>query len=78
MASQLEARIVLDETENPFLADLAAGRAGAAFQAQLFSLLTRHRQQTELQQSNLFDTQTISDYLFAKDKIYAYLNLDDN
>ena len=78
LASQLEARIVLDETENPFLADLAAGRAGAAFQAQLFSLLTRHRQQTELQQSNLFDTQTISDYLFAKDKIYAYLNLDDN
>ena len=78
MASQLEARIVLDETENPFLADLAAGRAGAAFQAQLFSLLTRHRQQTELQQSNLFDTQTISDYLFTKDKIYAYLNLDDN
>ena len=78
LASQLEARVVLDETENPFLADLAAGRAGAAFQAQLFSLLTRHRQQTELQQSNLFDTQTISDYLFAKDKIYAYLNLDDN
>ena len=78
LASQLEARVVLDETENPFLADLAAGRAGAAFQAQLFSLLSRHRQQTELQQSNLFDTQTISDYLFAKDKIYAYLNLDDN
>ncbi len=70
--------MVLDDTENPFLGDFAAGRPGAAFQAQLFSLLTRHRQQTELQQANLFDTQTITDYLFAKDKIYAYLNLDDN
>ena len=69
---------VLDETENPFIADLYAGRSGAAFQAQLFSLLARHRQQSSLRQTDLFSKVTVSDYLFDKDKIYAYLNLDDN
>ena len=70
--------MVLDDADNPFLADFAAGRQGAAFQAQLFSLLARHRQQVGLRQSSLFSQQTVADYLFDKDKIYAYLNLDDN
>ena len=78
LAARLAASVILDETENPFLPDFYAGRAGAAFQAQLFSLLGRHRQQTALRQANLFAQLTISDYLFDKDKIYAYLNLDDN
>ena len=78
LAARLDASIILDETENPFLPDFYAGRAGAAFQAQLFSLLGRHRQQTALRQANLFAQLIISDYLFDKDKIYAYLNLDDN
>ncbi len=75
---RLNAAMVLDETENPFVSDLYGGRSGAAFQAQLFSLLARHRQQSRLQQTDLFSQLTISDYLFDKDKIYAYLNLDDN
>ena len=70
--------MVLDETDNPFLADFHAGRAGAAFQAQLFFTLARHRQQTSLRQSDLFSQITVCDYLFERDKIYAYLNLDDN
>ena len=74
----LDGELVLDGTDNPFLADFATGRSGAAFQAQLFSLLARHRQQVELRQSHLFNQQMVSDYLFDKDKIYAYLNLDDN
>ena len=78
LAARLDAGVVLDDTENPFLADFYAGRAGAAFQAQLFSLLARHRQQIGLRQSDLFNHLTISDYLFDKDKIYAHLNLDDN
>ncbi len=78
LAARLDASIILDEPENPFLPDFYAGRPGAAFQAQLFSLLGRHRQQTALKQANLFAQLTISDYLFDKDKIYAYLNLDDN
>ena len=75
---RLDAAMVLDETDNPFVPDLYSGRPGAAFQAQLFSLLARHRQQIELRQTDLFSKLTISDYLFDKDKIYAYLNLDDN
>jgi len=78
VGARLEATVIRDETDNPFLADFAAGRPGAAFQAQLFSLLRRHRQQVELRQSSLFAQQVVSDYLFDKDKIYAYLNLDDN
>ena len=45
LASRLDATTVLEERENPFLADFYAGRAGAALQAQLFYLLNRHRQQ---------------------------------
>ena len=78
LAARLDAAVILDDTENPFLADFYAGRPGAAFQAQLFSLLARHRQQVALRQSDLFKRLTISDYLFDKDKIYAFLNLDDN
>ena len=78
LGTRLDATIVLDETENPFLGDLYAGRPGSAFQAQLFYLLARHRQQMTLRQADLFSQTTICDYLFDKDKIYAYLNLDDN
>ena len=75
---RLDAAVLVDETDNPFLADFYGGRPGAAFQAQLFSLIARHRQQTTLRQADLFHQLTVADYLFDKDKIYAYLNLDDN
>jgi deoxyadenosine/deoxycytidine kinase len=78
LGARLDATIVLDETENPFLGDFYGGRAGAAFQSQLFFTLSRHRQQTHLRQSDLFSQLTVCDYLFERDKIYAYLNLDDN
>ena len=78
LASRLDATAVLEDTENPFLADFYAGKQGAALQAQLFYLLNRHRQQLSLRQADLFAQTTISDYLFDRDKIFAYLNLDDN
>jgi deoxyguanosine kinase len=78
LGARLDATVVLDETENPFLAEFYAGRAGAAFQSQLFYTLARYRQQTQLRQADLFSQATVSDYLFEKDRIYAYLNLDDN
>ena len=78
LGARFDATIVLDETENPFLAEFYGGRAGAAFQSQLFFTLSRHRQQTQLRQSDLFSQLTVCDYLFERDKIYAYLNLDDN
>jgi deoxyadenosine/deoxycytidine kinase len=78
LATRLDATLVLEETENPFLADFYGDRPGAALQAQLFYLLNRHRQQTALQQADLFSQTMVADYLFDKDKIFAYLNLDDN
>jgi len=78
LAARLDAAPVLEEKDNPFLADFYSGRPGAALQAQLFYLLSRHRQQQTLQQGDLFATGTVSDYLFDKDKIFAYVNLDDN
>ena len=78
LGARLDATVVLDETDNPFLSDFYAGRAGAAFQTQLFFTLARHRQQTSLRQSDLFSQLIVCDYLFERDKVYAYLNLDDN
>jgi deoxyguanosine kinase len=78
LATRLDATLVLEDADNPFLADFYAERPGSALQAQLFYLLQRHRQQTALQQADLFSQTTVADYLFDKDKIFAYLNLDDN
>ena len=78
LAARLDATVVLEDPDNPFLADFYADRPGAALQAQLFYLLSRHRQQLTLRQADLFTQVTISDYLFDKDKIFACLNLDDN
>jgi deoxyadenosine/deoxycytidine kinase len=78
LSLRLDATVVLEDNENPFLADFYAGRPGSALQAQLYYLLSRHRQQLGLRQVDLFAQSTVSDYLFDKDKIFAYLNLDDN
>src|SRR5688572_23741580 len=78
LAARLDGSTILEERENPFLADFYAGRAGAGLQAQLFYLLNRHQQQTAQRQASLFSQVTVCDYVFDKDKIFAYLNLDDN
>ena len=78
LGTRLDATVVLEEGENPFLAHFYGDKPGAALQAQLFFLLSRHRQQTSLRQADLFSQVTLCDYLFDKDKIFAYLNLDDN
>jgi deoxyadenosine/deoxycytidine kinase len=78
LAERVDATAVLEDRENPFLEDFYSGRTGAALQAQLFYLLNRHRQQLSVRQADLFAQSTVCDYLFDKDKIFAYLNLDDN
>lgn len=78
LGARLDANVVLEDPTNPFLGDLYAGRAGAAFQAQLFFTLARHRQLVALQQRDLFSQITLVDYLFERDRIYAFMNLDDN
>lgn len=78
LSTRLDAALVREDADNPFLTDFYAARPGAALQAQLFYLLNRHRQQLSVRQGDLFAQTTIADYLFDKDKIFAYLNLDDN
>ena len=64
--------------ENPFLTRFYKEMKSYAFQTQLFFLLNRYKQQQELFQQDLFSKGIISDYMFEKDRIFAYLNLDDN
>jgi deoxyguanosine kinase len=79
LAARLEAHCVLEEWgQNPFLKAFYDGKAGAAFQAELFFLLSRYRQQQELLQRRLFAQCTILDYVFEKSKLFAYLNLEDS
>lgn len=77
LSERLNARRILEVVEeNPFLANFYADRQKFAFQTQIFFLLSRFRQQQELLQQELFSSATVSDYLFAKDRIFACLNLD--
>jgi deoxyadenosine/deoxycytidine kinase len=77
LADAFEARLVLEVVdENPFLKKFYERPRQYAFQTQLFFLLTRYRQQRELAQQDLFSQNTVVDYLFAKDQIFAQLNLD--
>ena len=78
LARKFDAQRVLEKVDNPFLREFYEDKQGAAFQAQLFFLLSRHRQLLELSQRDLFQQITLCDYIFPKDKIFAYLNLDDS
>ena len=79
LAERLDANTVREEWwQNPFLKSFYEGAPGSPFQAELFFLLSRYRQQQELTQRSLFTQFTISDYLFEKSKIFAYLNLEDS
>jgi len=78
LASRFDSAKVMESIENPFLVDFYNDRPGAAFQAQLFFLLSRYRQLTDHVQQDLFSRLVIADYVFEKDKIFAYLNLTDD
>lgn len=75
---RLGGMLLLEDIQNPFLADFYSGRKGAAFQCQLFFLLTRYQQQQGLLQRSLFDTRIVSDYIPQKDKVFAHMTLDDS
>ena len=78
LGERLEAKLILEEfEENPFLFDFYKDAERFAFQTQLFFLLSRYRQQQELQQTDLFTKALISDYMFIKDRLFAALNLND-
>jgi len=77
LATSFEGEALTETQNNPFLEDFLHGRAGAAFQAQIFFLLNRYRELSELAQRELFTQTRVSDFILARDKVYAYLNLDD-
>jgi deoxyguanosine kinase len=77
LSQRFGARRVMEVVEeNPFLASFYGDRAKYAFQTQMFFLLSRFKQQQELFQQDLFNAVTVSDYLFAKDRIFAALTLE--
>jgi deoxyguanosine kinase len=79
LAHHLGAELLLEQpTENPFLQRFYADMPGYAFQTQLSFLFQRLRQTQALAQPNMFSTAVVSDFLFAKDAIFAGMNLSDD
>ncbi|MGH9353982.1 MAG: deoxynucleoside kinase [Terriglobia bacterium] len=77
LAQRLHADRLRDVEDNPFLDRFYKGAPGAAFQAQLYFLLRRFKQWESLDRGGAPERRIVSDYLFDKDKIFAYANLGD-
>ncbi len=77
LADRLHAVRLRDVEDNPFLESFYKDKPGAAFQTQLYFLLERYKQWRALDLAATANRITVSDYLFDKDKIFAYLNLGD-
>ncbi len=77
LAERIGGKVVFDINENPYLRDFYEEKEGAAFLTQLVFLVSRYHQQAMLMQRDLFEERVICDYLFEKDKIYAYQTLAD-
>jgi deoxyguanosine kinase len=76
LVAEFQARGIFEKVEeNPFLTKFYQDRDTHAFQTQIFFLLSRYQQQRELMQQELFSQNVVADYLFAKDQIFASLNL---
>jgi len=77
LAEQMHARRLFDCDDNPFLSDFYEEKPGAAFRAQMYFLYERHRR---LIDSRPEESQApiVGDFLFEKDKIFAYINLGDD
>ena len=69
---------VLEDVDNPFLADFYKDKRGAAFRLELFFLLSRFEQLRDVSQRDLFTELVLADYTFTKSKIFAYLTLEDS
>ena len=78
LAERIEAELVNEEVfENPFLVDFYKNRKRYGFSCQLFFLISRFQQQQGLMIRDLFAQRIVADYLFAKDNIFASINLSD-
>ncbi len=77
LADRLHAERLRDVEDNPFLEAFYKDKPGAGFQAQLYFLLQRYKQLCALDLAARANRTVVSDYLFEKDKVFAYLNLND-
>jgi deoxyadenosine/deoxycytidine kinase len=76
---KINAELIAEQFDvNPFLENFYSNRKRYAFQTQMLFLINRFKQQQELNQENLFTQYIVCDYLFEKDKIFAYLNLSED
>lgn len=78
LAQKIGGKVIFDRLENPYIKDFYDELEGAAFLAQLVFLINRYHQQSRLLQRDLFEERVICDYMFEKDKIYAYQTLTDD
>jgi len=78
LAQRFGGKVVYDQPENPYIKDFYDEKEGAAFLAQLVFLVNRYHQQVRLVQRELFEERVFCDYIFEKDKIYAYQTLSDD
>lgn len=77
LAESFKGEVVLEHVEeNPFLERFYKSGRTAALPAQLFFLFHRARQLEELRQSDLFSPVRVADFHFAKDRLFAEINLD--
>jgi deoxyguanosine kinase len=76
LAEQLHARRIFDSDDNPFLADFYDEKPGAGFRAQMHFLYERYRRLADINMDGA--APILSDFLFEKDKIFAYINLDND
>lgn len=76
LAERLHAHTVLDNETNPFLSEFYEERPGAAFRTQMHFLHSRFRRLQELDPLRSHSP-VVADFLFEKDKIFAYINLSD-
>ena len=78
LSEKIGGKVIFDRLENPYIKDFYDELEGAAFLAQLVFLVNRYHQQSRLLQRDLFEDRVICDYMFEKDKIYAYQTLTDD
>ena len=77
LAKSLGGELILEEAfENPFLERFYREGKSAALPTQMFFLFSRARQMEELRQADMFARVRVSDYIFAKDRLFAEINLD--
>ncbi len=78
LAQRIGGKVIFDAVGNPYLKDFYNEREGSSLLTQLVFLANRYNQQVRLLQRDLFVDRIICDYLFEKDKIYAYQTLSDD